>query len=125
VTISGVPKKRGAPSPDLRTVARTTIPRRPLAESIASAASAPRSMRLWLADRWPWTPGTESAIAARRPRWAVLALELSAVEPLAALDPEVAVRELNRVHDPWPEESRRIVPSPDAVSEPSSPRRRT
>lgn len=66
-------------------------------------------MRLWLAERWPWTPGTEGALHRKRPRWAVAVVELGRVRELAACNAEASVRELNREHDPWPEESKQPV----------------
>jgi len=72
----------------------------------------PAGAQLWLAERWPWTTGTESAISTRRPRWAVCAIDLASLEAHAALDAETAVREMNREHDPWPAASKAVVPDP-------------
>jgi hypothetical protein len=94
---------------DLRRVSRAPIARCPLGELLRRAATAPPAMRLWLADRWPWTPDTGSAFSELRPRWAVAFVELAAVPACDPLHPNEAVRELNRAQDPWPTEARRIL----------------
>ncbi len=104
-----VPSKRGRPPQDLRTAARGAVPKHRLAELIASREPSPPGTKLWLADRWPWTPGTEAALSVRRPRWAVASIEMAALDRPGAHEPEAFVRELNREHDPWPVESRRPI----------------
>ena len=91
---------------DLRHVARATIARHRLDLLIAPSVDAADEAFLWLADEWPWTPATDAAIDTRRPRWAAAMIPIDRVRPLSALDPELAVRELNRAFDPWPPESR-------------------
>lgn len=134
-----MPSKRGTLPTDLRSVARAPIAKRRLADVFQLAAEAPAASRLWLGERWPWTPGTDAALATRRPRWAVFAMDLAALRRYAAMEPQQAVREMNRDHDPWPIGSRQPIPSPvpptattvaespsDAeISEPSSRPRRT
>jgi hypothetical protein len=87
-------------------VARSTVPRHRLDSLIATSAHAVSDAVLWLADGWPWTPATEAAIDVRRPRWAAAMIPIEHVQRVATLDPELAVRELNRAFDPWPPESR-------------------
>jgi hypothetical protein len=87
-------------------VARATIARHRLDALIGLSIDAADDAYLWLADAWPWTPATEAAIDARRPRWAAAMIAIERVRSFATLDPELAVRELNRTFDPWPPESR-------------------
>jgi hypothetical protein len=133
-----VPSKRAALSSDLRTAARVPIAKRRLAEVLGLIATAPTGSKLWLGERWPWTPGTDAAIALRRPRWAVFAMDLSQLRRYADMDADTAVREMNRDRDPWPLVSRQVIPTSapprvepsepapplDEAREPSSPLRR-
>jgi hypothetical protein len=118
-----VPSKRGSLPPDLRTAARIPIAKRRLAEIFELLGPAPAGTRLWLGERWPWTTGTDAALATRRPRWAVFAMDLAQVRRYVAMDPDSAVREMNRDHDPWPLVSRQVIPSPPLPSSapPSEP----
>jgi hypothetical protein len=106
-----VPTKRG-PLDDLRRAARGPITKHRLAEVLVTATSPqPTGAKLWLAERWPWTTGTESAVSTRRPRWAVGAIDLATLTAYAGLDAEAAVREMNRDHDPWPAASKTTLPT--------------
>lgn len=104
-----MPRSRGSIRADLRAASRAPVAKRPLGELLEAAAAAPSDVRLWLAERWPWTPGTEGALHGKRPRWAVAVVELERVRQLPVGNAEASVRELNRAHDPWPEDSKRLV----------------
>lgn len=109
--ILDVSRRRPALRSDLRRASRVPVPTQPLGELVAAAPVAESTVRLWLADHWPWTSATGSAYSVLRPRWAVAVFELAELRPLAELDAEAAVRELNRAKDPWPDHARRPIPS--------------
>ena len=74
--------------------------RRTLGELVGQVRDAASGDRLWVADRWPWTPGMDAMYSERRPRWALADLDLDLVQRVGHLSEEAAVRELNRELDP-------------------------